>query len=46
MLLMQAKYPTDRFEVILRKVTASSTPEWRIKCLDCPGKVSTSLHLF
>jgi SWI/SNF-related matrix-associated actin-dependent regulator of chromatin subfamily B protein 1 len=36
---MQVKYPNDKFEVILRKVNASSTPEWRIKCLDCPGKV-------
>ncbi|KAF8958931.1 hypothetical protein BDZ97DRAFT_1839880, partial [Flammula alnicola] len=38
---MQARYPNDRFEVILRKVNASSTPEWRIKCLDCPGKLYT-----
>jgi len=37
---MQTRYPNDRFEVILRKVNATSTPEWRIKCLDCPGKVS------
>ena len=36
---MRAKYPTDRFEVTLRKVNATSTPEWRIKCQDCPGKV-------
>ncbi|KAF8903075.1 hypothetical protein CPB84DRAFT_1835950 [Gymnopilus junonius] len=38
---MQARYPNDKFEVILRKVNASSTPEWRIKCLDCPGKLYT-----
>jgi SWI/SNF-related matrix-associated actin-dependent regulator of chromatin subfamily B protein 1 len=38
---MRAKYPTDRFEVTLRKVNASSTPEWRIKCQDCPGKLYT-----
>ncbi|KAG9226723.1 hypothetical protein CCMSSC00406_0008423 [Pleurotus cornucopiae] len=38
---MQAKYTNDKFEVILRKVTASTTPEWRIKCLDCPGKLYT-----
>ncbi|KAF8180083.1 hypothetical protein BJ912DRAFT_635214 [Pholiota molesta] len=38
---MQVKYPNDKFEVILRKVNASSTPEWRIKCLDCPGKLYT-----
>ena len=36
---MRAKYPTDRFEVTLRKINATSTPEWRIKCQDCPGKV-------
>ena len=35
---MQKRYPNDKFDVILRK-TSSSTPEWRIKCLDCPGKV-------
>lgn len=38
---MQAKYPDDRFEVILRRVAASPSPEWRIKCLDCPGKLYT-----
>ena len=37
---MRAKYPTDRFEVTLRKINPTSTPEWRIKCQDCPGKVS------
>ena len=37
---MQAKYPDDKFEVILRKVASSQFPEWRVKCLDCPGKVS------
>ena len=42
---MRAKYPTDRFEVTLRKVNATSTPEWRIKCQDCPGKVrESSIH--
>ncbi|KAF9530513.1 hypothetical protein CPB83DRAFT_788034 [Crepidotus variabilis] len=41
MQLMQAKYPNDRFDVILRRVSASTTPEWRIKCLDCPGKLYT-----
>jgi len=33
------RYPDDNFEIYLRKVNSSSTPEWRIKCLDCPGKV-------
>ena len=39
---MQAKYPDDRFEVTPRKPTApnSTAVEWRLKCLDCPGKVS------
>ena len=36
---MRAKYPDDNFDVILRKVASSSVPEWRVKCLDCPGKV-------
>lgn len=36
---LQAKYPEDKFEAILRKSSPRATPEWRIKCLDCPGKV-------
>jgi hypothetical protein len=40
---MQAKWKNDKFEVILRKVNSASSPEWRIKCLDCPGKVERSL---
>ena len=43
---MRAKYPTDRFEVTLRKVNATSTPEWRIKCQDCPGKVREIVLFF
>ncbi|KAJ6588347.1 hypothetical protein B0H19DRAFT_921992 [Mycena capillaripes] len=38
---MQAKWSNDKFEVILRKVNSAATPEWRIKCLDCPGKLYT-----
>ncbi|RDB23387.1 SWI/SNF chromatin-remodeling complex subunit snf5 [Hypsizygus marmoreus] len=38
---MMARYPNDNFDIILRKVNASSSPEWRIKCLDCPGKLYT-----
>ncbi|KAF8062306.1 hypothetical protein FPV67DRAFT_266178 [Lyophyllum atratum] len=38
---MVARYPNDKFDIILRKVNASSSPEWRIKCLDCPGKLYT-----
>jgi SWI/SNF-related matrix-associated actin-dependent regulator of chromatin subfamily B member 1 len=36
---MHAKWPDDRFDTILRKVSTSATAEWRIKCVDCPGKV-------
>lgn len=42
---MQKKYPSDRFDILLRK-TASSTAEWRIKCLDCPGKVRFPCSFF
>ncbi|PFH53423.1 hypothetical protein AMATHDRAFT_1089 [Amanita thiersii Skay4041] len=38
---MRAKYPKDRFELTTRKGAASATPEWRVKCLDCPGKLYT-----
>ena len=38
---MQKKYPNDKFEITIRKVASSQYPEWRVKCLDCPGKVST-----
>ncbi|KAF8901410.1 hypothetical protein CPB85DRAFT_1227874 [Mucidula mucida] len=36
---IQVRYPNDKFEVALRKVNQSSEPKWRIKCLDCPGKL-------
>ncbi|CAK5263749.1 unnamed protein product [Mycena citricolor] len=38
---LQAKWENDRFDVTLRKVNTSSDPEWRIKCMDCPGKLYT-----
>ncbi|KAI0729517.1 hypothetical protein C8Q72DRAFT_777824 [Fomitopsis betulina] len=40
---MQAKYPDDRFETTARKPTAPNAMavEWRLKCLDCPGKLYT-----
>ncbi|KIJ33516.1 hypothetical protein M422DRAFT_35431 [Sphaerobolus stellatus SS14] len=39
---MAARYPDDRFDVVLRKNTdPNAPPEWRVKCLDCPGKVYT-----
>jgi len=34
---MQQKYPDDRFEIIPKKV--DSQPQWRVRCVDCPGKV-------
>jgi len=37
---MQAKYPDDKFEVLLRRPNGT-TPEWRVRCLDCPGKLYT-----
>ncbi|KAE9405504.1 hypothetical protein BT96DRAFT_812084 [Gymnopus androsaceus JB14] len=35
----QTKYPHDKFEVVLRKVGDAGSAEWRIKCVDCPGKL-------
>jgi hypothetical protein len=32
---MQQKYPDDRFEIIPKKV--DSQPQWRVRCVDCPG---------
>lgn len=37
---MQSKSPDDRFDITLRKQNNGNPSEWRIKCLDCPGKVS------
>ncbi|SJL11676.1 uncharacterized protein ARMOST_15082 [Armillaria ostoyae] len=36
---IQYRFPSDKIEVVIRKITANSDPEWRIKCLDCPGKL-------
>ncbi|KDN48178.1 SNF5-domain-containing protein [Tilletiaria anomala UBC 951] len=43
---LRGKYPHDRFEIYLRPKQAggvgpSVTPEWRMRCLDCPGKLYT-----
>ncbi|TBU24698.1 hypothetical protein BD309DRAFT_863774 [Dichomitus squalens] len=35
---MQAKYPDDNFEAVIRKNATSGIYEFRIKCADCPGK--------
>jgi SWI/SNF-related matrix-associated actin-dependent regulator of chromatin subfamily B protein 1 len=35
---MNAKYPDDRFDIWPR-MAASGEQEWRVKCIDCPGKV-------
>ncbi|KAJ7594039.1 hypothetical protein C8J56DRAFT_777796 [Mycena floridula] len=37
--MTQAKYPNDNFEVALRRVSPAVPPEWRIRCVDCPGKL-------
>lgn len=36
---MLAKYPEDKFDIILRRANPAAPHEWRVKCLDCPGKV-------
>lgn len=41
MQVMQAKYLNDNMEAVFRNIKGSTTPEWRIKCTDCPGKVCT-----
>ncbi|OBZ66973.1 hypothetical protein A0H81_13301 [Grifola frondosa] len=41
MVAMQVRYPDDHLEVTSRKGASSGTPEWRIKCVDCPGKLYT-----
>lgn len=35
---MNAKYPDDRFDIWPRTAPGGEQ-EWRVKCLDCPGKV-------
>jgi SWI/SNF-related matrix-associated actin-dependent regulator of chromatin subfamily B protein 1 len=35
---MNAKYPDDRFDIWPR-TAPTGEQEWRVKCLDCPGKV-------
>lgn len=47
MATLRSNYPNDNFDLALRKYPAGTVappiPEWRIKCLDCPGKVSSPL---
>lgn len=42
---LRARYPNDRFETQPRPraagAPAPSVPEWRVRCLDCPGKLYT-----
>ncbi|KAF9045336.1 hypothetical protein BJ165DRAFT_1404543 [Panaeolus papilionaceus] len=38
---LTSRYRDDRLEVVLRNVQTSTTLEWRLKCLDCPGKLYT-----
>ncbi|KAK0438999.1 hypothetical protein EV421DRAFT_1713899 [Armillaria borealis] len=33
------RFPLDKFELVFRKVTANSDSEWRIRDVDCPGKL-------
>ncbi|KAF8497579.1 hypothetical protein F5888DRAFT_1613301 [Russula emetica] len=35
---MNAKYPDDRFDIWPR-MAPGGEQEWRVKCLDCPGKL-------
>jgi hypothetical protein len=37
------RYPNDRIDISLKnpRSLAGTTPEWRMKCLDCPGKVNS-----
>ncbi|KAG2035586.1 hypothetical protein BDR03DRAFT_867775, partial [Suillus americanus] len=39
---LQEQYPDDKFEAILRRPAPRAIPEWRMKCLDCPGKLYNS----
>ena len=39
---MNAKYPDDRFDIWPR-TAPTGEQEWRVKCLDCPGKVRCNL---
>jgi hypothetical protein len=41
---MNAKYPDDRFDIWPR-MAPSGEQEWRVKCLDCPGKVSSLMMI-
>ncbi|CCM05607.1 uncharacterized protein FIBRA_07836 [Fibroporia radiculosa] len=41
MIELQTKYPHDLFEVTIRRANPQANPEWRLKCLDCPGKLYT-----
>ncbi|KAI3621498.1 swi-snf complex subunit [Moniliophthora roreri] len=35
----QSKYPDAKFEIVLRRSDANHEAVWRIKCIDCPGKL-------
>jgi hypothetical protein len=49
---LRQQYPDDRFELLLRArpPAAASLPEvpgqtdWRVRCQDCPGKVSSLMR--
>ncbi|EEB97402.1 hypothetical protein MPER_03286 [Moniliophthora perniciosa FA553] len=37
--MTQNKHPEDKFEVVWKKANANAEAGWRIKCIDCPGKL-------
>lgn len=42
---LRAKQVDDRFEIIPRpRPPDPNLQEWRIRCLDCPGKVSSAIY--
>lgn len=36
---MQSKYPASRWAVVPKQVVGEDGEIWRVKCLDCPGKI-------
>ncbi|TIB69684.1 SNF5-domain-containing protein [Wallemia mellicola] len=38
---LRLKYPNDQFIIVEKPSQAGEVQEWRIKCLDCPGKMYT-----
>lgn len=36
---MQSKYPQSRWAVVPKQIVGEDGEIWRVKCLDCPGKI-------